>query len=149
MADLNKFMAIGRIAADPEIINTQGGSKIFKARFATLGSRKKNEQTGQWDKVSTFVDLVVFNRQNGQKLADFCEQYVFKGGEIYIEGRLILDQWTAQNGDKRSKHLIEVDQVQLLGGKRDGDAARSSAPSRQEERRPGERPPSEDEDVPF
>ncbi len=77
-------------------------------------NRKKNSQTGQYEDDPVFLDCEAFNRQNGGKLADMVEQSLRKGSQVFIEGHLKLDQWTAQDGAKRSKIGVVVDNLQFL-----------------------------------
>src|SRR5207302_1936744 len=77
-------------------------------------NRRKNASTGQWEDEPVFLDIEAFNRGETGRLADLVEQYLRKGNLAYVEGHLQLDQWTAQDGQKRSKLKIVVEQVQFL-----------------------------------
>jgi single-strand DNA-binding protein len=114
MANLNKVMLIGRLTRDPETRSFSTGGKVAKFGFA-VNNRRKNASTGQWEEEPVFLDVEAFNRgDTGRQLADLVEQYLRKGHQAYIEGHLQLDQWTAQDGQKRSKLKIVVDNVQFL-----------------------------------
>ena len=120
MANLNKVMLIGRLTRDPELRSFQNGGRVASFGFAVNNS-KKNKSTGEWENEPVFIDCDAFNREKGQKLADLVEQYLGKGKQCYIEGRLKLDQWQdKQTGDKRSKLKLIVDQVQFLEPKSEG-----------------------------
>jgi single-strand DNA-binding protein len=122
MANLNKVMLIGRLTRDPEIKTFSNGGKVANIGFA-VNNRRKNQQTGQWEDVPVWVDLKVFNRDSGRKLADLAEQYLRKGRQVYIEGHLVLEEWTGKDdGKKRSKMAVYVDDMQFLE-KREGEAA--------------------------
>jgi single-strand DNA-binding protein len=139
MANLNKVILIGRLTRDPESRTFANGGKVTKFGFAVT-NRKKNTQTGQWEDEPMFIDCEAFNRGETGTLANIIEQYCRKGSQICIEGRLRLDQWDDKTtGQKRSKHMIIVEAMQLLDPKQDGQggggprstaAASSSAPSR-------------------
>jgi single-strand DNA-binding protein len=113
MANLNKVMLIGRLTRDPEVRVFTTGGKVAHFGFA-VNNRKKNMQTGQWEDEPVFLDVEAFNRGDFSKQADLVEQYLRKGQQVFIEGHLKLDQWTAQDGQKRSKLKIVVDNVQFL-----------------------------------
>src|SRR5580698_5994170 len=113
MANLNKVMLIGRLTRDPEVRMFGNGGKVAMFGFA-VNNRKKNQQTGQWEDVPVFVDCEAFNRGEFGKTADLVEQYLRKGYQTFIEGHLVFDQWTSQDGQKRSKLKVVVDSVQFL-----------------------------------
>lgn len=140
MANLNKVMLIGRLTRDPEVRTFSNGGKVANIGFA-VNNRKKNQQTGQWEDDPVFLDIEAFNRQAGaRQLADLVEQHFKKGAQFYIEGHLRLDQWQDKNdGSKRSKLKIVLDDFQFLEPRADGGggmgspAPRASAPA---QRRP-------------
>lgn len=120
MANLNKVMLIGRLTRDPEIRTFSNGGKVANIGFA-VNNRKKNMQTGQWEDVPVFVDIKAFNRETGRKMADLVEQYLRKGQQVYIEGRLTLEEWVGkEDGKKKSKLLITMDDMQFLERREDG-----------------------------
>src|ERR1700730_12467819 len=120
MANLNKVMLIGRLTRDPESRTFSNGGKVTNFRFAA-NNRKKNQQTGQWEDEPMFIDCKVFNRGEMGKKADVAEQYLRKGNLTYLEGHLVLEQWDdKQSGQKRSKHVLYVDEFQFLEPKKDG-----------------------------
>jgi single-strand DNA-binding protein len=142
MANLNKVMLIGRLTRDPEVRTFSNGGKVAKIGFA-VNNRKKNQQTGQWEDEPVFLDIDAFNRETGRKLADLVEQYLRKGNQVYIEGNLVLDQWTDKDGQKRSKLKIVLQDLQFLESKSDGAAGdggarapRASAPAAQRKPEP-------------
>ena len=133
MANLNKVMLIGRLTRDPEIRTFATGGKVAAFGFA-VNNRRKNASTGQWEEDPVFLDIEAFNRgEGGRQLADLVEQYLHKGHQAYIEGHLKLDQWTGQDGQKRSKIKIVMDNVQFLEPKGASEGAgryqRSAAPA--------------------
>ncbi len=125
MATLNKVMLIGRLTKNPEEprVLPNSGSTVVKFRLA-VGRSRKNPQTGQWenDPNPLYIDCEVFSRQDAKRnLCDVVTRYVKQGDQIFIEGRLQLDEWKDKTtGDARSKHKIVVDSIELLGGKGDG-----------------------------
>lgn len=119
MATLNKTMLMGRLTNNPEMKSLSNGS-VTKFRFA-VGRSKKNAETGQYENDSNplYIDCEAFGRPDSKRnLADLISQYCKQGDQVFIEGRLVLDQWEDKNGGgKRSKHKIVVDNVEFLGGK--------------------------------
>ncbi len=106
----NKIILAGNLTRDVEVRYTQGGSAIGNTAIAT--SRKFKSQTGEQKEEVLFVDLTFFGRT-----AEIANQYLRKGSKVLVDGRLKLDQWTAQDGTKRSKHSVTVENLQMLGSK--------------------------------
>jgi len=118
MANFNRIILIGRLTRDVEVRTFSNGGKVAKFGFATEQSRKKNPQTGQWEGEPCFVDVEVFNRGENGTLANTVEQYCRKGSLICVEGKLHLEQWDDKtSGQKRSKHKVVADAIQLLESK--------------------------------
>ena len=127
MANLNKVMLIGRLTRDPEIKTFVNGGKVANIGFA-VNNRRKNKETGQWEDAPVWVDLKAFNRETGRKLADLVEQSLRKGQQVYIEGHLVLEEWTGkEDGKKQSKMVVYVDDMQFLE-KREGGSAPAKTP---------------------
>jgi single-strand DNA-binding protein len=119
MANLNKVMLIGRLTRDPEVRTFSNGGKVAKFGFA-VNNKRKNPSTGEMEDDPVFIDVDAFNRGDYGKLADVVEQYLKKGRQIFIEGHLKLDQWTSQDGQKRSKLTVIADNVQFLEPRGEG-----------------------------
>ncbi len=131
MANLNKVMLIGRLTRDPEIRVFANGGKVAMFGFA-VNNRRKNAQTGLWEDEPVFIDVDAFNRGEFGKTADLVEQSLRKGNQVFIEGHLKFDQWTGQDGQKRNKLKIVLDNMQFLEPRGEGGMSRSaSAPVRQ------------------
>ena len=103
----NKIILMGNLTRDVEIRYSQGGSAIGNTGIAT--NRKWKSQTGEQKEEVMFVDLTFFGRT-----AEIANQYLRKGSKVLVDGRLSLDQWTAQDGTKRSKHAVIVENLQML-----------------------------------
>jgi len=129
MANLNKVMLIGRLTRDVEVRTFSNGGKVAKFGFAVTGSRKKNQQTGKWEDEPCFLDVELFNRGEFGKLADTAEQYLAKGKQIFLEGKLTLQSWTSQDGQKKSKIVIVGEYMQFLDSREGGGGGGRSAPS--------------------
>lgn len=166
MANLNKVILIGRLTRDPESRTFGNGGKVTKFGFAVT-NRRKNSQTGQWEDEPMFIDCEVFNRGETGTLANLVEERCRKGSQICIEARLHLDQWDDKtSGQKRTKHKLVVETVQLLDGKPDGQmgggggaprmassSSGGSRPSANNNSYDGggfsEEPPANDDGIPF
>ena len=154
MADVNKVILVGRLTRDPEIRTFGTGGRVAAFGFA-VGSRRKNPQTGQWEDGETmFIDCDAFNRGDYGHLADTVEKYLRKGSQVYLEGRLKLDQWDDKNtGQKRSKHKLVVDVMQMLDGRPAPDAGpgrTAPAPDAYAGEEPsGPAPTGGNEEIPF
>ena len=106
----NKIILAGNLTRDVEVRYTQGGSAIGNTAIAT--SRKFKSATGEQKEEVLFVDITFFGRT-----AEIANQYLRKGSKVLVDGRLKLDQWTAQDGSKRSKHSVTVENLQMLNTK--------------------------------
>jgi len=119
MSSYNKIILQGNLTKDVEIRYTQGGSAIGNTGIAV--TKKFKAQNGEQKEKTLFVDLTFFGRS-----AEIANQYLHKGSKVLIDGELQLDQWTAQDGTKRSKHSVQVQNMQMLGAKSDTQAPKQS-----------------------
>jgi len=118
----NKIILAGNLTRDVEVRYTQSGSAIGNTAIAT--SRKFKSATGEQKEEVLFVDLTFFGRT-----AEIANQYLRKGSKVLVDGRLKLDQWTAQDGTKRSKHSVTVENLQMLGSRDDAQGGYNAAPT--------------------
>ena len=129
MANLNRVMLIGRLTRDPEVRTFPNGGKVAKFGFA-VNNRRKNAQTGNWEDEPVFLDCEAFNRGEFGKQADLVEQYLTKGRQVFIDGHLRLDQWTGrEDGQKRSKLVVVVDNLQFLEPRPEGQGGGTTRPA--------------------
>jgi single-strand DNA-binding protein len=125
MATLNKVMLIGRLTKNPEDPRTlpNSGTRVIRFRFA-VGRSRKNQQTGAWenDPNQLYIDCEAFHRPDTKRdLVSLIHQYAKQGDQLFVEGRLQLDEWTDQKtNEKRSKHKIVVESIEFLGSRQDG-----------------------------
>jgi single-strand DNA-binding protein len=108
----NKVVLVGNLTRDVEIRYSQSGSAIGNVGIAV--NRKWKTQTGEQKDEIMFIDLTFFGRT-----AEIANQYLRKGSKVLVDGRLVFQQWTAQDGSKRSKHAITVENLQMLDSKAD------------------------------
>lgn len=133
MANVNKVILIGRLTRDPESRTFSTGGKVTSFGLAVT-NRRRNQQTGQWEDDPMFIDVKIFNRGEQGRQATLAEESLRKGHQVYLEGRLVLEQWEdKQTGQKRSKHVVYVDNFQFLEPRPEGSPAgrssRSAAPA--------------------
>ena len=120
MASFNKVILMGNLTRDPEIRQAGTGMKVAELGLAVTETwRDKNGQTKE---TTCFVDVVVWD-----KLAELCGQYLHKGRPVLVEGRLQMDEWKNQQGEKRTKLRIRADAVKFLGSPQ--QKAASAAPA--------------------
>ena len=118
----NKIILVGNLTKDIEMRFTQAGLAIANTSIAT--NRKFKSSNGEQKEEVCFVDITFFARS-----AEIANQYLHRGSKILVEGRLKLDQWTDQNGQKRSKHSISVETMQMLGERNSNSEHISSNPT--------------------
>ena len=111
----NKVILVGNLTRDIELRYSQGGMGIAKTAIATS---RKFTSNGEKKEEVCFVDITFFGRS-----AEVSNQYLRKGSKILVEGRLSFDQWVDQNGQKRSKHSVVVETMQMLDSKGDNQGA--------------------------
>lgn len=142
MASFNKVILVGNLTRDPELKTAPSGSKVADLGLAVSESwRDKN--TGENREVVCFVDVTVWNR-----LAELCQQYLKKGSPVLVEGRLQMDEWKNQQGEKRSKLRVRADTVKFLGSGQKRDSAETagsvSAPAASASATPADSPVNDD-----
>lgn len=106
MASYNRVVLLGNIVRDPELRYTQGDLPVARTALAVNRTYKGKEEV-------MFIDIVVFGKQ-----AENLQAYVTKGSPLLVEGRLSQNSWE-QDGVKRSKHEIIVENFQFIGSRRD------------------------------
>ncbi|QOY51482.1 single-stranded DNA-binding protein [Candidatus Sulfurimonas baltica] len=114
----NKVIMVGNLTRDIELRYSQGGMGIATTSLATS---RKFTTNGEKKEEVCFVDITFFARS-----AEIANQYLRKGSKILVEGRLNFDQWVDQNGQKRSKHTVVVETMQMLDSKGDNQGGGSN-----------------------
>ena len=114
MASLNKVMIIGNLGRDPEV-RQAGESKV--ANFTVAVTERFTDSSGQRQERTEWVNVVVW-----RKLAEISQQYLRKGSQVYVEGRLQTRSWDDQNGQKKYMTEVVADNFQMLGRREGGDA---------------------------
>ena len=122
--DLNRVMLIGRLAADPELRATPSGQSVVNFRIAT--NRQWNDAQGAPQSQTEFSQIVAWG-----KLGELTNQYLKKGRQAYIEGRLQTRSWTDKNNVKHWRTEVVAEHVIFLGSP-PGDAVGARTPAREE-----------------
>ena len=122
MANLNKVMLIGNLTRDPELRYLQSGTAVCD--FGLAVNRNFKTSSGEQREEVLFVDITAWGRQ-----AEVVSEFLQKGRPVFVEGRLKLDQWTTDDGQKRSKMNVVMENFQFLDSRGGGGGGgRSQAP---------------------
>ena len=116
----NKVILAGNLTRDVELRYTNGGTALAKTAIATS---RKFMINGERKEEVCFVDITFFGRS-----AEIANQYLRKGSKCLVEGRLNFEQWTDQQGQKRSKHSVIVESMQMLDSKADSQSLEQQEP---------------------
>ena len=123
---INKVILVGNLGADPETRYTASGSAVTNISLATTDSWR-DKASGEQQERTEWHRVVFFNR-----LAEIAGEYLRKGRQVYVEGRLQTRKWQDQNGQDRYTTEIVANEMQMLGGRDEGmgaPAPRSSGQS--------------------
>jgi len=111
---INKVILVGNLGNDPEVRATTTGSRVATISVATSESWM-DKNTGQRQEKTEWHRVVFFNR-----LAEIVEQYLTKGSQVYVEGRLQTRKWQDQNGQDKYTTEVVANEMQMLGGRGGG-----------------------------
>jgi single-strand DNA-binding protein len=156
MANYNRVILVGNLTRDPEIRYTPSGTAV--TQFGLAVNRTWRSQEGDNREEVCYIDITAWGR-----VGEIISEYKSKGDPILIEGRLQMESWQAQDGQKRTKHVVVVENFQFLdrGGRREGppleqprQARPAPAPAPQQQPKPQDEPQGGDDafggdDVPF
>ncbi|MCB1198131.1 MAG: single-stranded DNA-binding protein [Deltaproteobacteria bacterium] len=120
MSGINKVILVGRLGADPELRYTSNGNPVASLSLAT--SEKWKDKDGQSQEKTEWHRIVLWSR-----LAELAGQYLSKGRQIYIEGKLQTRKWEDKDGQTRYTTEIVGNQMQFLGGQSDMPAGAGSS----------------------
>lgn len=152
MSGINKAIILGRLGADPEVRNFANGGKVVNLRVAT--SERYKDREGNQQERTAWHAVAIYN----ERLGEVAEKYLRKGNEVYLEGQIETRKWTDQSGAERYSTEIVLRQfrgeLQLVGGKQNGQNQQDNAPSTRPSTRQNDRPQRAvrdniDDDIPF
>ena len=147
---INKVILVGNLGNDPDCKYTQGGMAITRISLATTSVRK--DKDGNQQERTEWHRVVLFG-----KLGEIAAEYLRKGSSVYIEGSIKYDKFTGQDGVEKYSTDIIANELQMLGGKQEGQGggsggSRSGAPQRERPQRQNENSPVDefdDSSIPF
>jgi single-strand DNA-binding protein len=144
---INKVIIVGNLGADPETRYMPSGSAVTNLRLAT-NERKKDKQSGEFTDYTEWHKVVMFD-----KLAEIAAEYLRKGSQVYIEGKLRTNKWQDRDGNDRWTTEIIANELQMLGG-RGGSGGGSAPMDSGQDSGPPSAPPQAgpddfDDDIPF
>ena len=144
MGSVNKVILVGNLGKDIELRYTPGGAAVATLNMAT--TEVWNDKSGQRQEKTEWHRVVLWG-----KTAETLAEYLLKGRQIYVEGRLQTRQWDDRDGNKRYTTEVRADRVVLLGGRGGGGSGNESRTSDQEQRVPSPEGPPEltEDDIPF
>ncbi len=143
---INKVILVGNLGADPETRYMPSGSAVTNLSVATSESWK-DKQTGEQKERTEWHKVAMFNR-----LAEIAAEYLRKGSQVYIEGKLRTRKWQDRDGNDRWTTEVIADEMQMLGGR--GGGGGSAPMSSGQDSGPPSAPPQTgpddfDDDIPF
>ena len=122
---INRVILIGNLGQDPEVRQTTSGKTVTNLRVATSDSWK-DKQTGEQREQTEWHSVVMFDR-----LAEIAGEYLRKGSQVYLEGKLRTRKWQDKEGHDRWTTEIQANEMQMLGGRGDNAGPRDGGrPSR-------------------
>ncbi len=146
MASVNKVILVGNVGRDPELRYTQGGQPV--ASFSIATNERFKDKDGNWKDRTEWHRIVAWAR-----LAEVCGEYLRKGSQVYVEGRIQTRDWEDKEGNKRQTTEIIINSMQMLGRRGDGGGG---APMGGDDRGPrsgGDEPMPQggggDDEIPF
>ena len=145
---VNKVILVGNLGQDPEVRYMPNGNGVANISIATTDSWK-DKNTGQMQERTEWHRVVFFSR-----LAEIVGEYLKKGSQVYVEGRLQTRKWQDRDGNDRYTTEIVANDMQMLGGRGGGSNFDQAPPSNQNAAQrssaPAEAPMDDfDDDIPF
>lgn len=142
MASLNKVLLMGNLTRPPELRYTPSGAAVADMRLAV--SRNYTTQSGEKRDETAFLTVIAWG-----KTAENCSEYLDKGSQILVEGRIQTRDWEGKDGQKRSATEIVAERVQFLSRLKSGGGGGAPAAVGAPQAFPDEAPGGNDDDVPF
>ena len=140
---LNKVILIGRLGRDPEVRYMPNGEAV--CNFSVATSETWNDRNGQRVERTEWHNITMY-----RKLAEIAGQYLRKGSQVYLEGKIQSRKYTDKNGIERTAYDIIVNEMKMLGGGNDGQQAQAETPTPPRRQATPAAPAEDiDDDVPF
>lgn len=135
---VNKAILLGRVGKDPEVKTSASG--VVVAKFSLATNDRQKDKSGNWADAPTWHNLVAFNQT-----AEIVEQYVKKGTQLYVEGKITVSTYE-KDGETRYRTSILVNEMVMVGSR---EQAEAPAPPARKSAKKQNNPEITDEDVPF
>jgi len=142
MRGVNKVILVGNLGRDPEVRYTKDGKAVATLNVAT--TEQWNDQNGQRQEKTEWHRVVLWGKQ-----AETAKEYLSKGRQVYIEGRLETRTWDDREGKKRYTTEVRANQMIMLGGRGDGGVGREAPSAPEAPEGPHEPFEATEDDVPF
>jgi len=144
MAGINKVILVGRLGADPEVRYTTSGSAVANFNVAT-SEEWRDKDSGERQSRTEWHRIVAFGR-----LGEICGEYLHKGKQVYVEGRLQTRSWEDKDGNTRYTTEIVAREMQMLGSPERQNTGGERPASRISEQGPLDEPVTvPEDDIPF
>ena len=117
----NKITIVGYLGRDPELKTTPQGTALCKFSVAT--TERKKGATGEQEELTTWFRVTVWGRQ-----AELANEYLSKGRQVYVEGRLRVEEYTDREGNNRSSLEVNATDLQFLGQRNEANAPAAAVP---------------------
>lgn len=118
---VNRVNIVGNLTRDPDLRATAGGTFVMSLGVA-VNDRHKNQQTGEWEDYPNFIDCTMFGNR-----AQSVSRFLSKGSKVAVEGHLRWSTWMTDQGEKRSKLEVIVDEIEFMSAKQGGSAGNMPA----------------------
>ena len=140
---INRVLITGNLTRDPELRSTGSGMAVLQMGVA-VNDRRKNPQSGEWEDVPNFIDVVMFGTR-----AESVSRFLSKGSKVAVEGKLRWSSWEDKTtGAKRSKVEVVADDIEFMSSRNDGGGGGESK-ARPAYAAPAKAEPVFEDDIPF
>jgi single-strand DNA-binding protein len=152
MSSVNKVILVGNLGADPETRYLANGDAVCNIRIATA-DRVKDKASGDYKEYTEWHRIVFFG-----KLAEVADQYLKKGKQVFVEGRIRTNKWQDKDGNERYTTEIVANELKMLGSRQESGSTAgegraptpaSSGAGRQASAKPSQNFDDMDDDIPF
>jgi single-strand DNA-binding protein len=142
MSSINKITIVGNLGRDPELRYTAQGTPVCSFSVATNERRK--DRNGEMQDHTTWFRITLWNRQ-----AETASQYLQKGRQVYIEGRLRVEEYIDRDGKPRHSLEVHATDMQFIGSRGDDVPVERAASAGASHSGPSDQPDLSDDDIPF
>jgi single-strand DNA-binding protein len=142
MASFNKIIVVGYLGRDPEIRYTADGTPVCSFSVAT--TERKKDKSGEFQDITTWFRVSVWRRQ-----AELANQYLSKGKQVYVEGRLSANEYQDRDGNTRTSLDIQATDIQFLSSRSENETGTKEEPGVRPQASTGASTNISDDDIPF